>query len=79
MRIFPKRNRVAGLQDIKFGRVTIGGKIKFTKKPSKPYKHIRIRVILRVNQPIYEICPELVNSKFPLTTERHSRYLTITN
>ena len=66
--IFPKRNRVAGLQDIKFGRETIGGKIRFDKGPSKPQKHIRIKVILRVNQPIYEIRSDLVNSKIPLTT-----------
>ena len=68
MCIFPKKNRVAGIQDIKSGRETIGWKIRFDKKPSKPQKHIRIKVVFRLNQPIYEVRPELVNSKFPLTT-----------
>ena len=68
MRIFPKRNRVAGFQDIKIGRETIGGKIRFNKKPSKPQKHIQIKVILRFNQPINEVRPKFFNSKFPLTT-----------
>ena len=62
---FSKKNRVAGLQDTKFGRETI---FRFDKMPSKPQKLIRIKVILRVNQPIYEIRSELVNSKFPLMT-----------
>ena len=66
--IFPKIKRVAGLQDIKFGCKTIGGKIRFDKGPYKSQNHIRIKVILRVNQPIYEIRSELVNSKFPLRT-----------
>ena len=35
MCIFPKRNRVAGFQDIEFGRKTTGGKIIFDKKPTK--------------------------------------------
>ena len=68
MRIFPKRNRVAGFQDIKFGCETIGGKIRFYKKSPKPQKHIRIKVVLRLNQPIYEVRPEPVKSKFSLTT-----------
>ena len=68
MCIFPKRNRVAGFQDIKLGRETIGGKIRFYRKSPKPQKHIRIKVVLRLNQPIYEVCPEPVNSKFSLTT-----------
>ena len=68
MCIFPKRNRVAGFQDIETGRKTTGGKIRFDKKPTKSHKHFRTTVILWINQSVYEIRPELVISKFALTT-----------
>ena len=40
MCILPKRNRVTRFQDIKLGRETIGGKVRFDQKPTKPQKFI---------------------------------------
>ena len=59
---------MAGFQDIEFGRKTTGGKIRFDEKPTKSQKHFRTKVIPWINQSVYEIRPELVISKFPLTT-----------
>ena len=43
MCIFPKRNRVAGILDIKLGGETIAGKVRFYKKPPKPQKISELR------------------------------------
>ena len=73
-----KKNRVAGFQDIEFGRKTTGGKIRFDKKPTKSQSYFRTKVILRINQSVYEIHPELVISKFsPTTTSRKEISLTM--
>ena len=39
--IFSKRNRVAGIQDIKLGGETISEKIRFYKKPPKPQTFLK--------------------------------------
>ena len=58
---------MAGIQDTKLGGEIIGGKVRCYEKPSKPQKHIWIKVILRLGQPIYEVRPEPVNPKFSVT------------
>ena len=74
MCIFPKRNRVARFQDIEFRRKTTGGKIRCDEKPTKSQKHFRTKVILWVNQSVYEIRPKLVISKLRPLLQKKSVY-----
>ena len=65
--VLSKRHRMTRIQDITLGGETIGGKIGFDKKSSKPQKQLRIKIILCLDKPIYEVCPEFLNSKFSVT------------
>ena len=65
---FQKEKEWLGFKISNSGVKPLVGKSDSKKKSPKPQKHIRIKVILRLNHSIYEVCSESVNSKFSLTT-----------
>ena len=65
---FQNEEEWLGFKISNLGVKPLVGKIRFDKKPTKSQKHFRTKVVLWVNQSVNEIRPELVISKFSLTT-----------
>ena len=66
MCIFLKRNRVARFRDIKFGRKTIDGKIRFDKNLTNPKNLSELRSFFRSINQYMKFVPNMSSLSYPL-------------